>query len=154
MHHHSLGPGDDIDAWCTRCRMNLNHRIVAMVGNTVKTVQCLTCDGIHKFHLPKNQDVTDDDDYEAQTPKATPMMKAAERAAAKNANEWATFIKTMPPDAVPTEYDMHASYSYEEYVNHPMFGLGRVIDVMGRDKIHVVFKEGRKILVCNRQKNS
>jgi len=154
MHHHSLGPGDDIDAWCTRCRMNLNHRIVAMVGSTVKTVQCLTCNGTHKFHLPRDQDVPDNDEYEAQTPKSTPMMKAAEKAAAKNANEWATFMKTMHPDAVPREYDMHENYSYEDYVNHPLFGTGKVIDVMGRDKVQVVFKEGRKILVCNRQKTS
>ncbi len=21
----SVGPGDDVEAWCTRCKMNLNH---------------------------------------------------------------------------------------------------------------------------------
>jgi hypothetical protein len=154
MHHNSLGPGDDIDAWCTRCRMNLNHRIVAVVGRSVKTVQCLTCEGIHKYHLPKKQDVTDDGEYEDLEPKKTPIPKTVDKAAAKNANEWATFLKTMPSDAVPREYSMHEMYSHDDYLNHPIFGLGKVIDIMGRNKIQVVFKEGRKILVCNRQKTA
>ena len=43
----SVGPGDDIDAWCGKCLMVLSHRIIAVVGNQVKKVECLTCHAIH-----------------------------------------------------------------------------------------------------------
>ena len=33
----------EIDAWCTKCRMDLNHRIVAMVG-----------DNNHDLHMGRN----------------------------------------------------------------------------------------------------
>ena len=51
-----VGPGDDVEAWCTRCRMNLNHRVIAVVGNNIQRVVCLTCGSQHKFYPPKNQE--------------------------------------------------------------------------------------------------
>ncbi len=44
-----LSAGSEIDAWCTRCRMDLGHRIVAMVGTAPKRVICLTCGSVHNY---------------------------------------------------------------------------------------------------------
>src|SRR5258708_5581199 len=47
--------GGEIDAYCTKCRLDLNHRIVAMVGDAVKQVECLTCRGTHSYRRPRSE---------------------------------------------------------------------------------------------------
>ena len=41
--------GGYVDAWCTKCKMELGHTIIAMVDNMPKRVQCNTCGGKHNF---------------------------------------------------------------------------------------------------------
>ena len=44
-----LTAGSEIDAWCTKCRMDLLHRIVAMVRGRPKRVICMTCNSEHNY---------------------------------------------------------------------------------------------------------
>ena len=41
-------------------------------------------------------------------------------------------------------YSISESYEPSEYVEHPLFGTGRVIEIVGAEKIQVIFKEGAK----------
>src|SRR2546429_5893163 len=45
----ALRVGGDIDAWCTRCKMNLGHTILALVGTRPARVRCNTCHGEHNY---------------------------------------------------------------------------------------------------------
>ena len=49
-----LTAGSEIDAWCTKCRMDLGHRIVAMVKDQPKRVVCQTCGSQHNYRAPKH----------------------------------------------------------------------------------------------------
>src|SRR6476659_6393563 len=40
-------------AYCTSCKMDLNHVIVAMKGDRIAKVQCLTCKKEHVYRAPK-----------------------------------------------------------------------------------------------------
>uniref|UniRef100_A0A7C4ASM6 Uncharacterized protein n=1 Tax=Desulfomonile tiedjei TaxID=2358 RepID=A0A7C4ASM6_9BACT len=147
----SLGPGDDVDAWCTRCRMNLNHRVIAMVGNTIQTVLCLTCQSTHRYHPPrKGKPGADADEYDDVTIRASSRAKTMDRIAVKRADEWATFMKAMPEGAQFKQYNPSGNFTIDDYVEHPAFGRGKVIEIVGQGKILVIFEAGRKILVCNR----
>ena len=44
-----LKVGGDVDSWCTKCRMMLTHRIVAMVGPKPARVECETCHSQHNW---------------------------------------------------------------------------------------------------------
>ena len=48
-----LTAGGEIDAWCTKCRMDLGHRIVALVHGVPKRVVCLTCGSQHNYRAPR-----------------------------------------------------------------------------------------------------
>src|SRR5580658_10485550 len=37
----------EVDSWCTRCRLILNHRIVSMKSGKAHQVECLTCRAQH-----------------------------------------------------------------------------------------------------------
>lgn len=41
--------GDTIDDFCPKCRLILNHGVVAMVDDEVKQVRCLTCSNEHSY---------------------------------------------------------------------------------------------------------
>ncbi len=147
----SLGPGDDVDAWCTRCRMNLNHRIIAMVGNSIQTVLCLTCESTHRYHPPrKEKPGAYADEHEDVEIRSSWRPKIIDRAAVKTANEWATFMKATPEGTQFKQYSPSGSYTVDDYIEHPTFGQGKVIEIVGQVKILVIFQAGRKILVCNR----
>ncbi|MBI4966324.1 MAG: hypothetical protein HY913_23800 [Desulfomonile tiedjei] len=146
----SLGPGDDVEAWCTRCRMNLNHRVVAVIGNRVQRVQCLTCGGDHKYYPPKFGTKDEPEKRHLKIAPAEKGRKSVDRVAAKAQSEWSTFMKDMPPDYEPRPYKVSGSYKQAEFIEHPVFGIGRVLDLVGAEKMQVIFKDGRKILICNK----
>lgn len=148
----SLGPGDDVEAWCTRCRMNLNHRVIAIVGNSIERVQCLTCGGDHKYYPPKYQHNSETERRHLKIVPVEKGRKSVDKAAAKAYSEWSTFMKDMAPDTSPRTYKVSASYKSAEFIEHPMFGIGKVLDIVAADKMQVIFKDGRKILICNKNK--
>ena len=44
-----LRAGGEVDSYCTKCRLVLNHRIIAMVGPLPKKVECSTCNSHHTY---------------------------------------------------------------------------------------------------------
>jgi hypothetical protein len=46
--------GDEIDDYCPRCKLLLNHAVASMMGSTVVKVVCQTC---HSEHPYKNAEV-------------------------------------------------------------------------------------------------
>ncbi len=141
------GPGDDVEAWCTRCRMNLNHRVIAMVGNEIKRVTCLTCGSDHKYYPPKGIKKKQDSaaPSKGSSRARTPKTKAARSVAAKG--EWSTVMDEMPDAAVPRSYRISDAYDAADYIEHPVFGTGMVLSIVGTGKIEVIFREGRKVLI-------
>ena len=45
--------GEDVVAYCTKCKKDLNHVIVALVKEKVKKVLCKTCEKEHVYKAPK-----------------------------------------------------------------------------------------------------
>lgn len=50
----SLRLGDEIDDYCPRCKLLLNHAVASMMGSDVVKVVCQTCHSEHPF---KNAEV-------------------------------------------------------------------------------------------------
>src|SRR5437868_2800815 len=44
-----LKTGGEVDSWCTKCKLVLNHRVIAMVGGTPVRVECSTCGSHHNY---------------------------------------------------------------------------------------------------------
>lgn len=147
----SVGPGDDVEAWCTRCRMNLNHRVIAVVGNSIQRVHCLTCGGDHKYHPPKYDKTESREKRAVRIPSAEKAKRTVGRGASNALGEWTTIMKDMAPDAIPRTYRVTESYEALEFIEHPVFGTGRVLAIVGSERMQAIFKDGRKILVCNRK---
>ena len=138
-----LKAGAEIDAYCTKCRLTTNHRIVAMAEGVVKRVICLTCDGQHNFRLPPG----------LKKPKATRarrVLKGEKRV--KNDpgqafEHWVKLKSTLAGE--PRHYIMAEAYHAGDAINHSKFGLGFVNKVLNDKKMDVMFEKDIKTLAMN-----
>ena len=166
--------GEDIDAWCTKCRTDTLHVVVALKPGVPepKRVECKECHGQHMYHAPKIGPVqpaatgpaVTNRTAAVRTPKApkvpvAPKVAAAAKAARAiktaaatahtlGAREW---IKRMDEfalehDLVMRSYSMRESFSAGEPVQHPKFGKGVVVEIVDKNKVAILFEEGRKVL--------
>ena len=45
--------GDDIDDYCSRCKLSSTHAVVTMTGEDVQKVRCRTCNHEHNYRRNK-----------------------------------------------------------------------------------------------------
>jgi mono/diheme cytochrome c family protein len=86
--------GDEIDDYCPRCKLLLNHAVASMMGSDVVKVVCQTC---HSEHPYKNAMVPP---KKKTGPRATLMDQVLAKAGPA-APEAATAEIATEPDAVP-----------------------------------------------------
>lgn len=138
-----LTAGSEIDSWCTRCRMDLGHRIVAMVDGRPKRVICLTCNSEHNYRAPASEKKTTKTRRTAGTAAQRVTQKA--KAEAERVSEWEGRIAGQANDAF-VRYSMDKSFAPDQLVNHKKFGEGYVVEVLDDGKVSIMFRDGPRVL--------
>lgn len=147
--------GGEIDAYCTKCRLDLTHRIIAMVGEAVKKVECKTCGSHHLYRRPK----TERDAAHARLAKKAEDRKAAasgggsksaraeraERAEREQTLVWEHAIAGQPSTAFKP-YRITLSFSAGDLIRHSKFGDGVVKRILDAGKVEILFKDGPRTM--------
>jgi len=145
--------GGEIDSYCTKCRLDLTHRIIAMVGDTVKKVECKTCGSHHQYRRPKSErDAVKDKVMKRsdERPRSGGSTRA-ERAAAQSRLErdqtaaWEHAIAGQPTTAFKA-YRITLILAEGELVHHSKFGDGVVAKVIDRGKVEILFEDGPRTM--------
>ena len=124
-----LRPGDDTETYCGRCKAERTHQVVALIADgTPASVICRTCGNQHRFHGKKDP----------STSTAAGGSKRTVRVSAEPARDF--------PASPPRPYSPGETYSGGEWVDHPKFGQGKVMQARG-GKIEVRFESGDRLLV-------
>jgi hypothetical protein len=151
----AIKAGSEIDAWCTSCRLTLNHRVVAMVAGVPKRVLCLTCNKQHNFRRPKGDGGSEPATLasgKAGSSSAKSSKKSTAAIASKSSSatrEWQTNVADRDSaDFVP--YSIHTTFEPGQLVSHPKFGWGYVKETLASQKLCVLFKDGPRTLVHGR----
>ena len=130
--------GDHVTAKCTKCKDTTNHTIVAIADDKIAKVECNTCGGVHKYRKP--------------AVKKTPAKRKKTATKAVKINkietEWEELLNNADP-ASATPYSMQMSIKDGGLIQHPSFGLGRVINIIRPNKMEVYFRDGVKLLRCS-----
>jgi len=129
--------GGEIDATCTRCRMELAHTILALVVSKVARVRCNTCGSDHVYR---------------GTQRPSRSAAAQKRAAAEKTPKTVVgFDAQLAALDVSKAEDYRPDHSYavDQVLRHPTFGLGIVRSVR-QDKMDVAFKAAERTLVQGR----
>jgi len=145
----TISAGSEIDAWCTSCRMTLNHRVVAMVRGAAKRVLCLTCNKQHNYRAPKGDGSASAPAEKAAVSAGTgraAKKPAASKAGGGNAREWQLNVANKDStDFLP--YSIHKTFEVGQLVNHPKFGEGYVKEAITSQKLCVLFRDGPRTLI-------
>lgn len=136
--------GKEILAYCTSCKMDLNHIIVAMKGDRVAKAQCLTCKKEHAYKAPKGQ--TEPKKKRKKKDSDAPTSTTIEA-------EWEKLMN-QHKNSPTKNYSMKTSFLLGDKVNHPTFGEGIVGRLIHPNKIEVFFRTDIKVLIHLSQSES
>ncbi|HJQ67932.1 MAG TPA: hypothetical protein VKA70_03110 [Blastocatellia bacterium] len=131
--------GQEISAYCGKCKDERSHTVTAMDGETVKKVTCAMCGSLHNY---KQSAATTTE--RASKSRGTTSSKAT---GTKRSREVAAF--SIDPKRPVKSYNMDSSFAAGDVISHPKFGLGSVESSPAPNKIEVRFQEGKKMLVHN-----
>jgi hypothetical protein len=154
MSSKKLEAGGEIDAYCTKCKLDLGHRIVAMVGSEPKRVECMTCRSQHNYRRPKSPA-----EDKAKAPRKTATRTsggsssksssvravAAMEAELARERDWEKSVSGRSPDEFKP-YSITGNFTDKDLIRHKKFGDGVVLQVVDKNKIEVMFREGSKVL--------
>lgn len=154
--------GGEIDSYCTKCRLDLGHRIVAMVEGTPKRVECRTCGSQHNYRKPKSAAAEkapaaakaggSSPSSRPGAPRSTASARAVAAAEAELAREraWEKAVSGQPVTSFKP-YRVSGSFQESDLVRHTKFGDGLVTRVLDKSKIEVMFREGPRVLAQGMQ---
>lgn len=126
--------GEDIDSYCTKCKLNLAHIIIAMVGATVVKVKCKTCGSIHRLK---------------GTPLArssSPKREVSAKTFVTNQALWEQAVSAAKGPELP--YDMAAPFREGDLIMHSAFGKGVVQKALFK-KCLVLFSDRERTLATS-----
>ena len=128
---------EDIVAYCTNCKLDLAHVIVAFDGEKVKKVLCKTCDKEHVYKAPKKGKAP------AKKKKTTATSK---KIVISPLEEWEKAMD-QSKDAPINVYEQDGSFKEGEKVDHHSFGKGLITKLIHPNKMEVIFEEGTKFMI-------
>jgi hypothetical protein len=153
-----LKPADEIDSYCTKCKLDLAHRIISMEGDRPHKVECQTCHSHHLYRRPKSvaeeprvarakaASAPSSSPGKSSTPRSS-SAKAMAAAQAENQRErdWERRVSGKGVhDFKP--YRTTTSFDANDLVRHLKFGDGYVVRVIDKNKIEVMFRDGIRTL--------
>ncbi len=143
-----LAAGSEIDAWCTKCRMDLGHRIVAMLDGRPKRVECQTCGSQHNYRPAKTSSAPPRADGRSTTVASSAASSTSHRAKAEAArrNEWEARVLGQAATAF-ARFSVERTYAVGDLVLHKKFGEGYVTELLEGRKLSILFRDGPRTLV-------
>ena len=136
--------GGYAEGWCTKCRLQLGHTIIAMVDNVPAKVKCNTCNSQHNFHAKESG-------KSRTSPKTTSKSASSPRKIKTqevNYNDYTSRLADYDLSAAK-KYSLSGNFKKNEIIDHFKFGVGIVLSVIQSNKIEILFKDGLKILIQN-----
>lgn len=135
--------GSEIDSRCLKCKDVTNHTIIAMDGDKVAKVECNICGGRHKYR-PKEPEAS------AAEKRKTARAASIEKARVTKAEAYYEKLIANRKTTRSKPYSMTGIFKIGDLLNHPIFGLGVIVERELPNKIEVMFRQESKLLICGR----
>ncbi|MDB4997518.1 MAG: hypothetical protein JWM74_4950 [Myxococcaceae bacterium] len=143
--------GGEIDSWCTKCRMVLNHRVIAMVGPKPVKVECSTCGSHHNFRAKapgeKADPVAGGVKRGANDPRPARVGRVTKAEQARQDQEL-SWEKAVSGHGVNEfkKYNVGGTFAEGDLIKHTKFGDGVVLRVIDAGKVEVLFRDEPRTL--------
>ncbi|MGH7436374.1 MAG: hypothetical protein ACRENE_11935 [Polyangiaceae bacterium] len=147
----------EVDGWCTRCRLLLNHRIVSMKAGAPYQVECLTCRTTHLWRKSPPGEKADKGAASGARPRTAGLSgsgsSAAGGASRGRASASVTRHEQRWEQAIAGRgvlefraYNAGGNFREGELLRHKKFGDGVVTRVIDASKVEVLFKDEARTL--------
>lgn len=131
--------GKDVLSYCTKCKLNLSHTIVAMKDEkTFAKVQCNTCKSTHAYKDPSSSNAGK---TRARTTKKAPSKVVS------IADLWMERLNKTTSKSQP--YTITSKFREGDLIDHTKFGPG-IVQSVKDNTIEVVFRHDIKTLIHNK----
>lgn len=136
--------GEQILAYCSKCKMDLKATIVAMNGAKIAKVTCNTCKTPRSYSAPKG----------AKEPGAAPTTRKrsstpTEEREIKTVSvftEWTNQMSALnQTPRIP--YMISTKFKEGDVIAHPTFGEGLVMKCIYPNKVEILFRDDVKTLI-------
>lgn len=141
--------GKNIDAYCLKCKLVLAHVVLFEVKDAVDRVKCKTCGAEHKYRpaapKPKSKD-------SAGAPRKAPAAKKTTTAKVPVNDapaQWDLKRRNMQGGTQIKDYSIKGSFKVRDVINHPIFGVGFVEQVVSDKSVYVLFNDSVKLMGMN-----
>lgn len=132
-----LTVGKDVLSYCSKCKLNLGHTIVAMKdAKLIAKVKCNTCLTIHSYKDPS----TSSKQNKTRTRKTTLVPSKV----ISVSDLWMEKMSSTKKKSTP--YAMDGRFLVGDIIDHVKFGPG-IVEKVVDDKIEVIFRHEIKTLV-------
>jgi hypothetical protein len=139
----------EIDSWCTKCRLVLNHRIVSMKNGKAYQVECLTCRSTHLWrpNAPGEKPASTSSGGGERAPRTASGAPRSTRvtAAVRHEQTWEKAIAGRGVNEFKA-YNVGASFQEGDLLRHKKFGDGVVTRVIDAHKVEVLFRDEARTL--------
>ena len=130
--------GQDCDSYCTKCQLVLAHVIIAMRGTHPAMVECKTCHAVHAYKK------------EAPSAKKTGTKRSPSKAKATARQTTYQNLLAGRDISGAEYYKTTTLFAEADVVDHKIFGLGVVTQILSDNTIEVMFQASTKTLVHGR----
>jgi hypothetical protein len=135
--------GKDIEAYCTKCRLLLDHIILVDHDNAVSRVKCKTCGSEHNYRSsapsPKKQSASPP----VREKKAKPSPSNPATA------QWESRKNELAANVNVKIYRTQDTFRLKDVIQHHVFGLGFVERIISDTRMDVLFSDSIKRMVMN-----
>ena len=148
-----LKTGGEVDSWCTKCKLVLNHRIIAMVASTPVRVECSTCGSHHNFRprapgerAPSVASRSGSSSSSSAGPRSTrSSVTKAQQALLEREKMWEKAIAGKAVNEFRS-YRVDQTFAEGDLIRHKKFGDGVVTRILDPKKVEILFKDEPRTL--------
>lgn len=140
--------GDIIEVYCSKCRLNLDASVAAIIDGNVVKVMCRTCGNEVPNKAPVDPKLKKDKALE-RLMKMRAKKSEGPKMAAPSPESPAVAVRKLWDDLTASAdprrakvYDLHRSYAVNDVLLHKQFGMG-VVHARDQDgELNVLFRDG------------
>lgn len=134
--------GQEIESFCGKCKSDTIHVITSIEQEKMNKLMCKTCNAYHKYRKPKGAKTNTAETTASKTKPKKTTKRHTRR------DKWTRLLEEMNSESA-IDYKMDINYELATAINHKIFGVGVVKNVIDSRKIAVLFHDGEKLLVQN-----
>lgn len=139
----------EVDSWCTKCRLVLNHRIVSMKVGKPYQVECLTCRSTHLWRAAApGEKAAAGAGGSARTARSAPAGGPKSTRVTPAMRQEQAWEKAIAGHGVHEfkAYNTTLTFQEGQLLRHKKFGDGVVTRVIDAHKVEVLFRDEPKTL--------